>query len=301
MATPFTIRQAQEWSVSRDVIARLAREGSLRRVLKGVYVDSAVPDSIDLRAKALCLVVPESAVVTDRTAGWLHGAAVLAPGDHRELPPVSVFQLPGHTRVRTSMNRGGERTLEPADVQTIRSVRVTTPLRTALDLGRLLRRYDAIAALDALLRVGGFTQADLVQELPRFKGFRGVRQLRELAPLADHRAESPPESVLRLRWIDAGLPTPQPQIPILVDGAERYRLDLGIEELRYAAEYDGEDFHTARELARDKRRRDWLRRERGWTIDVLRKQDLFGPRPKVDDILRKGVRRAQRRQPRQAA
>ena len=47
-------------------------------------------------------------------------------------------------------------------------------------------------------------------EIGRFRGFRGVVQLRCLAPLGDGRAESPGESALRLHWYDAGLPTPEP-------------------------------------------------------------------------------------------
>lgn len=69
-------------------------------------------------------------------------------------------------------------------------VRVTTPLRTALDLGCLLRAREAIAALDAFARLHGIPTALLTAELPRFKRRRGVRQLRTLVPLVDGRAES---------------------------------------------------------------------------------------------------------------
>ena len=59
-----------------------------------------------------------------------------------------------------------------------------------------------------MLRLKRFEKADLVQGAARFRGMRWVTVLRELAPLADGRAESPGESVLRLRWIDLNLPTP---------------------------------------------------------------------------------------------
>ena len=175
---PFTMAQATSGGLSRDVIARLTRQGVLRRVLKGVYVDAALPDSLQLRSSALSLVVPESAIVTDRTAAWLHGVSVLAANDHLRAASVSLFQLPGHTRVRTRGNVGGERTLLDTDIELVGGIRVTTPLRTALDLGRLTSRDDAIGCLDALLRLGRFTQRELLTELPRFRGFRGVVQLR---------------------------------------------------------------------------------------------------------------------------
>ncbi len=47
----------------------------------------------------------------------------------------------------------------------------------------------------------------MAAEIGRFKGYRGVRQLRVLVPLGDGRSESPGESVLRLHWYDAGLPS----------------------------------------------------------------------------------------------
>lgn len=275
---PFTHAQALGLGFSRDVLGRMVREGLLRRVLKGVYVDAAAEDTLRLRAQAIALVLPPTAVVTDRTAGWLHGAQTLAPGDHIVLPPLDVFQLPGHTRVRTRGNRGGERTLLPEDVTTVHGVPVTTPLRTALDLGRLTPRDHAMGSLDSLLRLGRFGHGDLLGGVSRFDRQRGVRQLRELAPLADPRAESPGESVLRLRWYDAHLPVvPTPQLEVREFGLLRARLDLGVEELRFAAEYDGREWHSAAEdRARDQARRQWLR-DRGWVVVVITQEDLFGP------------------------
>ena len=177
---PFTHQQAVDLGISREVLRRMVRVGLLRRVLKGVYVDAAADDGLLMRTRAVSLVVPETAVVTDRTAAWLHGIDVLRPGDHLVPPPVEVFQLPGHTRVRTTATSGGERTLLPRDVEIVHGVRVTTPLRTALDLGRLTRRDHAIAALDALLRLGRFELADLDLEL-------GPRQRAVEPAQAEHR------------------------------------------------------------------------------------------------------------------
>ena len=139
----------------------------------------------------------------------------------------------------------GVRTLRDSDVMVVSGIRVTTPLRTALDLGRLLagstrsRRWTGSCAI-------GVPHDRLLSEVERFKGERGVVQLRHLAPLADGRAESPPESALRLHWHDAGLPRPDPQWWVHDDeGSAVYRLDLALPACRYAAEYDGERFHTS--------------------------------------------------------
>ena len=134
--------------------------------------------------------------------------------------------------------------------------------------------------------------------MERFRKQRGVRQLRTLAPIADARSESPGESVLRLRWLDVGahLPPPEPQVPVLDDwGRVRCRLDLGVESLRFAAEYDGEDFHTGQDRKHDEERRAWLREARGWTIVVARRESVFGPKADIEQRLCAGVDDARRR------
>lgn len=293
---PFTWEEAGRLGVTARRLRSWVDQGLLAHPVQGVYHAVQLPDGLDLRLACLRLVVPEDAVVTDRTAGWLHGAEmILAPGDHRAVPRVSMFRAPGH-RLRNPLVASGERAFEDCDVEEIQGVRVTTPLRTACDLGRLLHRDQALAALDALTRLGRFTVPELVAESGRrYRGARHVRQLRSLALLADPRAESPGESVLRLRWLDCGdLPRPVPQVPVRGPDGLCF-LDLAVEGIRYAAEYDGEEWHGPEHREHDRRRRDWFRRNGGWEIDVLRRDDVHGRTQRSELILRAGVARAQRR------
>ena len=100
--TPFTYAQARASGVSGRRFSpnscKLAPAPSTRsRVCTS---SSQLGDSVELRAQALRLVVPEDAVVCDRHAGWLHGAEmVLAPNEHLELRPISVFRPSGMGRV----------------------------------------------------------------------------------------------------------------------------------------------------------------------------------------------------------
>ena len=296
---PFTHGAAREAGLQNRDLCMLVTEGFLRRLVAGVYVANEVPDSLALRAQALLLVVPPDAVVTDRTAGWLHGAPmVLAPGDHLVVPQVSMFVNRKGARLRNELASSGERTLESEDVTAVLGVRTTTALRTACDLGRLLNRDRAFAALDAMLSLGAFDADELWDAVARFRGMRGVRQLRGFAPLADGRAQSAAESILRLRWLDLlTLPRPELQIELQRPGQPSYWLDLGVQDLRYAAEYDGEEWHqrTPEQKARDDRRRTWMREERGWIIDVVTKDNLFGHTRDIEGILLNGVRDARRR------
>jgi hypothetical protein len=238
IAEPFTPAMAARAGIGRAVLDRLHREGRLRRLLRGVYVDATVPGSLALRARALGLVTGSQQIVVGRTAAWLHGVdlrvgpRVGSPRDQRETPvPVEV--------VGGSRRPGGRLRFSDHDLMTVEGLRCTTPLRTALDLGRHLTPDRAIVALDGLLRLGGFPHTALMAELPRFGGQHGVTQLRELAALADARADCAAESVLRLRWLHGRLPTPTPGVVVAGARSMPARLSLGLETHRFGAVLTG--------------------------------------------------------------
>lgn len=293
---PFTTAMAFAAGVTRANLTRLVDLGLLRRPIRNVYVSTHVGDSPLLRAKCLRLAVPPDCVVCDRHAGWLLGAEmILAPNEHLELQPISMFRPSGHGRLRNPLADSGERNLIPGDVMEVDGLLVTTPLRTAWDLGRVRSRERALAALDAMLRTRLFTHEELLDGVTRFRGMRWVRNLRALAPLADGAAESPGESVLRLRWLDRGLPRPQLQVEVWVDGVLVAVLDIAHEGLRFAAEYDGVEWHGSAEQQADDRRRRDLVRNQGWVVTPFVVTDVFGRERRCDEMLSDGVRSARAR------
>jgi hypothetical protein len=292
---PFTSATAAAAGVQRQQLHRLANAGYLRRMVKGTYVANAVPDSTALRCQAIGLIVPEDCVVVDRHAGWLLGAEmILAPNEHLDVRPISVFRPAGMGRLRNGLTDSGERNLTEADVVELNGIRVTTPLRTACDLGRVRWTDRSISAMDAMLRLGSFTHQELLSEVERFRGMRWVTTLRTMAPLADGRSQSPGESVLRLRWIEARIGPPEPQLKVWRDGRLLAVLDIGSEELRYAAEYDGAEWHTSEEQRRHDRERRQAVGDEGWVIDAFACDDVFGPRARPDLRLRYGAHTASR-------
>jgi len=266
---------AREAGLGRKFLKGVVQAGAVRVVLRGVYQRADEPDDQTTRSQAAFLVLGPLGVLADRTAAWLHGVDTFEYRELDVLPPLEMWVLRDGSRVRRTGCVGGERDLDVEDVMTVGRTRVTTPLRTALDLGCRLSRREALAALDGFMREHGLTQDDYRGQLHRYFRRRGVVQLRQLVARADGRAESAAESWTRLCIIDDGLPTPEIQHWVCHNGREVYRLDLAYPERRVAIEYDGRQYHDSpAQVAYDDQRREWLRR-RGWTVIVVRK-DSFG-------------------------
>jgi len=173
-----------------------------------------------------------------------------------------------------------------ADGETARvaGLPVTTPARTAYDLGRYLPRGQAVARLDALMRATPFSTDEVLLRAQRNPAARGVRRLRSILHLVGG-AASPKETLLRLLLIDAGLPTLTTQIPV-VDGYRALAmLDMGWPEFGVAVEYDGDQHRSdRRQYMKDQWR---LRKlaELGWIIIRVIAED------KPEDVIER-VRRA---------
>lgn len=284
---PFTARESDGLGVGGSLRRRLVSAGLLRPVLRGVFVADQVEDSLRLRVAAVKLVVPEHAVVVDRTAAWVHGVDALARSAIYEMPELDVFSGNG-SRMRRPGVASGIRDFSKDDVMEIDGLRLTSKLRTACDLGRLLWRFDALAAIDGFLRAG-LDHGELCSEVARFKGFRGVLQLRQLIPLGDPGAESPPESALRLHWYDADIGKPETQVWVYDDdGHRKYRIDVASPDVLYGAEYFGQQFHGESDEVADAARIDWLGTHREWFIDVFKREDVYGRELAASDRLRRG-------------
>ncbi len=275
---PFTYADLDALGLTRKKLRLLLEQKAVLRLLRGVYARAGLDLTVELRAKTVAAVIAPQHVLRDRTAAWIHGIDTFTYAEQDTPPPIEVCALRDSEPCEREGVEGRTRDLARADVMTVEGVRVTTPLRTALDLGCLLRRREAMAALDAFARTHGLGKAQLASEAPRFRRRRGVIQMRELIALVDPRAESARESWTRLAIHDAGIVAPEPQVWIEIDGNPTYRLDLAYRRARVAVEYDGWDTHerTPEQRERDRARRKWLR-DNGWTIIIVRRGDFTGP------------------------
>lgn len=231
-----------------------------RKLYPDVYLPTRQIASLRDRTVGGWLWSRRRAVVAGVAASALHGANWVDADT-----PIELIWCNGHPPrgliVRNETVAGDE-------VSVACNLPVTTPARTAFDLARHLPRLPALARLDALMRATPFSVEDVLILAKRYPHARGLRQLRELLPLVDGGAASPKETRLRLLLIDARFPIPTTQIPVIDQGYWPFAwLDMGWEEFKVAAEYDGDQHRANRgQYARDQRRQRTLPRL-GW-LDV---------------------------------
>ena len=276
---PFTRTEA----VARGIdLGALAGRGQIRRLVQGVYADAGVPDSLELRAAALTRVLPPDAVICRQTAAWLYGVDTAALSDRIVLPLLDFVRPPGHGAVHTTGTQGYTQTLLDGDVTTVAELRVTSPVATAVHLARHLRRPFALSALDAMAHAGLVSVYEVRDAVRRYPHHPHIVQARELAALMDRRTESPGESWLRLRLIDAGFPAPEP--PVAVGS---HRVDLAFphplsDGRRLAVEYDSDRWHgTSRQRLRDAGRSAAIE-SAGWVVLSAGRGDVWGGRPALE-------------------
>ncbi|MFT4082486.1 MAG: type IV toxin-antitoxin system AbiEi family antitoxin domain-containing protein [Nocardioides sp.] len=289
---PFTRTQAADHGITPARLKRLIAGGAVRRVLHSVYVAAEVPDSIDLRCRALSSVLAPDSFICDRTAAWIYtGSSALAPNEHLAMPSISCFRPSGKRRLTGPILVSGERAIRDGDLRELNGLVLTTELRTALDLGRLEPTMDMrVWGMSNLLATGAFDKEALLARVPEFKGARGVVGLRIAVPRVDARLESMGEAALYNRWLDIGLPPPELQISLQVDGVEVARLDMGLREWLFAAEYDGERFHSSdADVEHDEDRRAWIERDFRYLIEVFTRANVFGRSQDVDVRLRRAA------------
>ena len=290
---PFTRAEGRDHDLDAKQVRRLLRIGLLRPVVRGVYVDALVEDSLPLRAAAIAKVAPPDAVACRQTAAWLLGIDTLALSEHADIPKADFVRQTKTRAVKISRASGHSQTLLAGDVIDWHGLQITSPLATAVHLARHLRRPFALSALDAMARAGLVTCLEVRDAVRRFPHHPGIVQARELAALIDPSAESPGESWLRLRMIDAGFPVPVPQIDV-TDGVNNYRIDLGFldpipgtADRHLGMEYDSDRWHgTAEQQRHDSARRRRLGRL-GWDILSVRRWQIWGADTGLEDSVGK--------------
>ncbi|WP_375485365.1 hypothetical protein [uncultured Mycobacterium sp.] len=245
-------------ALASGVLNRHQMRSRYQAVFPDVYLAKNIQLSFEKRVVAAWLWSRREATICGSAAAALHGVTWI--------DDVPVELVHGNARAPAGVVTRRDLLLD-GEVQTIAGRRVTTPERTAFDIGRRRPLRSAVAQLDSLTRLTGLKLDDVARMAECHRGARGLRQLETALELVDAGAQSPRESYLRLLLIEAGLPRPQTQIPVVdADGVAMAYLDLGWEQYMVAVEYDGDHHRADRaQYVKDIRRLEMLERM-GWLI-----------------------------------
>jgi len=278
----------------------------VRRVAAGVWHEP-YPGVIDLgthahtwrgQAQRLLLAAGPDAALSHRTAAHLHRFLdVDRPATLDAVVPRRRHAAVGNVRLHTA------RRLDPDEITAVDGLRVTTRARTVYDLAaghdlETLERWVAdLARRDraALTSVG-----TLLDRHPHRPGRRALVTAVGRLPADAAALGSPLEVVGVMRFVDLGATGFVLQHPVRdTAGAIICRPDLAFLDAMTLVDFDGVSWHdvTARR-AKDETKRATAR-ALGWHVEVLRRGDLDGPRPReiIDRV--EAVRRAPNvRQPR---
>ncbi len=209
--------------------AQLTRNDLRRRyraVYRDVYIGRHATLSARTRASAAWLA-------TGSPLAGLSAAAVFGTRWLSAKDPAEIVRRDRHAPVGIVAHSWR---LNPGDVCVVARMSVTTPARTAFDIGRTRHVSVAVPILDALMHATGLRSEEVFALADTRPGARGVNLLRKALEMVDGGAESPQESRLRMVLVDAGLPKPQTQIEFR---HLRIRVDMGWRRWKVAVEYDG--------------------------------------------------------------
>lgn len=263
------------------------------RAAYGLYALAGLDvSSVDARIAIAARRLPRGFVIGGWAAARLHEWRARRTSDHLvvfdgqlpEMDPQARVNLPilvcggPSRRRRPSPGTVLFRSHLPDDeVTAVRGVPTTTALRTALDLARLWPTTPAVVALDRLRALGVVAASDLAEMVAQRRSFQGIEAARRALALSADGVESPRESMMRLLWLEAGLPQPlcNPTVQ-RSSGGFLGRLDLLDATAGLAAEYDG-DHHAGAARRRDDAVRQEALEDAGLVVIRANDPDINSP------------------------
>jgi hypothetical protein len=262
-----TNADARAQGISKGVL--LAR---FTPVLHGIHLHRAT--QIDLLARCAATErLVANVKFSGLTAVEMYGLP-LPWGFGRRALPVEVTIPPGPNRPRRAGVAARRQLLTPDDVTQVAGFPVTTPIRTWLDLACRFDEEYLIVVGDAMLRMGLVTASELATATALATGRRGIVVARHALPRLDGRSKSPPESMIRVRIVDRGMPVPTPNADVFDElGCFIATTDLLLKEARIAIEYDGDRHRDEAQFQRDMAR-DQLLARAGYHVLRAGKRDL---------------------------
>lgn len=238
----FTADDAFRDGWTRSALANAVRTGRLVRLHRGCYIAAEPWTDDGPQAEYERFAIRSvAAVLTTGPALASHvSAAALADLPVWTIPERACVTVPPRYTGDARHAHLHRATTMPGQTYLGAGAPRTTGTRTVLDIAREHGVEDAVVVGDAALHRGMTDHAALLTGACACAGWPGIRRAEQVIPLLDGRAESPLESISRLRLTRSGLPDPEPQVEIYtINGVFLGRSDLYWQEFGVVGEVDG--------------------------------------------------------------
>ncbi len=260
-------------------IRTFLRRGWWTRLHHGVYVDSEVlaaavePEELVrlLLAAAQC-AIPGVAYAFGPSAGSLHSLAMdrRLRGSLCLVRPLSADQRTLHRRITRASHLAGvtihRHAIEAEFTVNIDGIPSVDRWDAAITTAAREDPLWAVATLDSAVWKDSEGLEQLQDRLPRWSGLRGIGVVRRALPNVRTGAQTPLETISRLRIIAGGLTEPELQFPVYDEKGLIGYADVAWPDLKVIGEADGMTKYNDRsDLVAEKLREDRLR-ALGWIV-----------------------------------
>ncbi len=274
----FSVRQAKAAGYGENEIRRWVRKGRWVQPGRGLLLAAGRESR------------PEDQTVRDVLEGGPHAVAGFSSAarafgwDLDALPATPAVIIPPgvNGRGRVLSYRA---LLEPDEMTLLGVLRLTTPLHTAVQLACVLPNHQAVVLLDSAMRSRQVRARELAAAIAGSRAV-GSKSARKAFALADPLSGSIPESLARLLFIEAGLPSPISQYRPLLAGIDA-RVDFAWPEFMLVVEIDGRAYHIdAAAFQRDRVRQNALMQGK-WMVLRFTVEDVrYDPAYVVNEVRR---------------
>lgn len=259
-----TTKEALDLGMSSSTLARRVADGIFVRLSRGVLALPGTSSRPDVMMRAAGRLL--GAVVSHESAARIHG---MSPVPKVAQPSVTVPHRGTYTFPGLTVHQSTD--LLPEHIVTINTLRVTSSVRTLLDLAKVLRGKRLGRIVDSSL-AGGIVDFDELVDLYFALTRQGKKGMRQMGQILGERADEKrvPETVIETMLfrllVDAGIKRPVKQFhaPWLerVDG----RVDFAYVDEQIVMEADSRRWHGLFDAFNIDRRRDIAAQLAGWIV-----------------------------------
>lgn len=285
----FLVADAEELGLSRRQLSR----GGIFTPSRGIRLPLLSAGTVAENVRAYSRLDP-SCVLTHSTAAriWEMCMPAWLEQDWR----IHIARPADSCKPRRRNVVGHQLSFKPGEVVMLDGVRLTSPVRTWLDLAGTLNVNELVAAGDSVVVSHGedfpvprqqvASIADLRRIVGQHPGMRGVKVARLALDLIRVGVDSAPETMMRLALVQAGLPEPTLNV-VLRNGLGHAVVwpDAAYPEQRLALQYDGAHHGDPDQYRRDIKRQT-LTESLGWRELRVQQSDLEGERPFIVEKVR---------------